>query len=91
MKEKENKWEEQDIVYAAKGLLSRFKGCNKKEDGVYLVSEYGLENMSTYFGTVPKEERGHVFLEFLCMLYDHEYIYDVRQFLGMEEVKEDVR
>ncbi len=86
--EKENSF---DIKAAAENLLSMFEdhmGETREEytEGVSLISEEGLYEMSTFFGTVPEEERGFVFLAFLAHLYDEGHKYNMQQFLQMEEM-----
>ena len=80
---------EQDINDAAGDLLTLFEVYSEEDgDGARLVSEEGLTNMSAYYGTVPEEARGMVFLAFLANLYDEGHIYNVKQFTEMDEVNE---
>ena len=78
------KEKEFDVAVASRQLLKLFEEYTKEIDGARLVSEEGLQNMSTYFGTVPEEERRYVFLFFLADLYEEGYKYDAQQFLNME-------
>ena len=77
-----------DTEAASKQLLELFEEFSEGRNGASLVSEEGLQNMSTYFGTVPEEERGYVFLSFLADLYEEGYKYDAQQFLNMEEAND---
>jgi hypothetical protein len=51
------------------------------EDPVHFVSDDGRQVLSDYFGTVPEDLRGYVFLFFLSKLYEAGIIYDMQQFL----------
>ena len=77
-----------DVAIAAKELLALFEAHSTDDKGALLVSEHGLAAMSNFFGDVPKEERGYVFLNFLADLYEAGHKYDMQQFLNMKEVPE---
>lgn len=74
---------------AANNLFKLFEDNTFEEDGAQLATEKGLGLMSEFFGTVPMEERGYVFIAFLGMLYETDRRYDKHQFLNMEAVEED--
>ena len=78
--------DDQDIDDAAGELFDLFEHYSVYKNEVNLVSEEGLFEMSMFFGTVPEDIRGYVFLSFLSMLYDADYRYDMQQFLQMDEV-----
>ena len=59
-----------DVEGAAYILLDIFEKHSEKIEGAYLVPEEGLNELSIFFGTVPEEERGYVFLSFLADLYE---------------------
>lgn len=54
-------------------------------DGTTEVTVDGLAEMTEYFDEVPEEERAFVFLEFLQILSQNGFSYDVRQFLDVGE------
>lgn len=78
-----------DTERAADTLLDIFEQYAKDIGGAFRVTQTGLEEMSSLFGTVPLEDRGYVFLNFLGMLNESDYSFDMQQFMEMEEVKED--
>ena len=81
---KENN-EEYDTEAAASKLVDLFikHSFGIPEEGVR-VSDEGLKLMQGYFGDVPVEERGYVFISFLAKLTEQDYSYDVLQFMDME-------
>ena len=83
------KEKEFNINAASNRLLELFEEFSEERQGVSFVSEEGLQSMSIYFGTVPRDERGEVFITFLFLLYSKEYYYNVRQFSDMEEIDEE--
>ncbi len=90
------KEKEFDVEGASRQLLRLFEAHSRTyvgwgdKLGEYptVVSEEGLLKMSTFFSTVPEEERGYVFLSFLADLYEEGYKYDAQQFLNMEEAND---
>ena len=78
-----------DVDKSATNLLHLFKEHMDVVKEVSHVSKKGLKEMSSYFGTVPMEERGYVFLSFLAFLFEEGFKYDLQQFLKMEAVEED--
>lgn len=78
-----------DIEMAASSLFNLFEEHSIIKEGASLVSDVGLEEMSSFFGRVPEEERGDVFLTFLGMLYEVGASHDMQQFIQMEEVEEE--
>jgi len=84
----EKEQDEQDVDDAAGELFTLFEHHSSFASGVSLVSKEGLFEMSHFFGTVPEEDRGYVFLSFLSLLYDDDYRYDMQQFLQMDGVEE---
>jgi hypothetical protein len=78
--------EEYDVDEAASVLTMLFEDNSEDEEGALLVSSDGLQLMGDFFGTVPREERGIVFLSFLSNLYAEGHCYNVQQFLDMEPI-----
>lgn len=78
-----------DTERAADTLLDMFEQYAKDVGGAFRVTQDGLEEMSEFFGTIPLEDRGYTFLNFLGMLNESDYSFDMRQFMEMEEVRED--
>jgi len=84
----EKEQDDQDVDDAAGELFTLFEHHSSFASGVSLVSEEGLFEMSHFFGAVPEEDRGYVFLSFLSLLYEDDYRYDMQQFLQMDGVEE---
>ena len=81
---------EQEIRESSLLLLKIFEDFSEEDEyGARLVSDMGLEAMSTYYGTIPYNQRGMVFISFLSDLYDSGHCYNMQQFLDMEEVEDD--
>ena len=89
----ENKPDERvyDVDKSAGNLLHLFKEHMDTVKEVSIVSQKGLKEMSAYFGTIPLEERGYVFLSFLAFLFEEGFKYDLQQFLKMEAIEDEDR
>ena len=77
-----------DIEQDAHFLLGLFEEHSYDYDEERLVSERGLELMTTYFDNVDRDDRGFVFLEFLNLLHHNGYKYEMDQFMDMDETDE---
>jgi hypothetical protein len=72
---------------AAENLLFLFEGHVNIGEETQEVTDQGLFEMSAFFGTVPPEQRGNVFLTFLTRLHDKGYHYSMQQFLNVDDME----
>ncbi len=72
-----------DITEAAEEMFTLLKDNSQQfEEGDTVVSEEGLEKLSSFFGTISRDDRAEVFLNFLANMHDGGYSYDITQFMG---------
>ena len=83
-----NDKKEYDTELEAYTMLVIFESYIIHDNGGHRISDTGLAALSHYFEGVPRDERGHVFLNFLALLNQAGYHCDVSQFTGMEDQEE---
>ena len=69
-----------DSETATNKLMELFEDNSKEVNGEHLVSEAGLTQMSEYFVTLPLDRRAFVFIDFLDLLNDEGYVFNMEQF-----------
>jgi len=79
-----------DIEQDAHFLLGLFEehATNFGPNEENWVSNKGLELMTTFFDSIPRDDRGFIFLAFLNMLHQNGYMYNMDQFMDMDPTED---